>query len=54
MHQDASTEDRFTAMSAVVGDQTDAILSDCLAYTAYAHHNDYPLLWPFYTSHRQT
>jgi hypothetical protein len=54
MHQDASTEDRFAAMSAVVGDQTDAILTDCLAYTAYANNNYYPLLWPFYTSHRQT
>jgi hypothetical protein len=41
-------------MSAAVGDQTDAILADCLAYTTDAYHNDYPLLWPFYTGHRQT
>ncbi len=41
-------------MSAVVGDQTEVLLSDCLAYMAYAHNNYYPLLWPFYISHRQT
>jgi hypothetical protein len=54
MQQDSPPEDRLAAMSAVAGDQTEVLLSDCLAYTAYAHNNYYPLLWPFYTSHRQT
>jgi hypothetical protein len=30
-HQDAPSEDRWAAMSAVVGDPTEAILTDCLA-----------------------
>jgi hypothetical protein len=54
MQQDAPPEARLAGMSAVVGDQTNAILADCLAFTAYAHHNYYPLLSPFYTSHRHT
>jgi len=54
MQQEAPPADRFAAMSAVVGDQTETLRVDCLAYTAYAQNNYYPLLWPLYISHRQT
>lgn len=53
MQQEEPPADRFAALSAIVGDQTEALLADCLAYTAYANNHYYPLLWPFYASHRQ-
>ena len=54
MQQETSPEDRLAEMSAVVGNQTDAMISDCLTHMAYANNNYYALLWRFYNSHRQT
>jgi hypothetical protein len=54
MQQETSPEDRLADMSAVVGDQSDAMIADCLTHIAYANNNYYSLLWRFYTSHRQT
>lgn len=54
MQQETTPEDRLAEMAAVVGNQTDAMISDCLTHMAYTNNNYYSLLWPFYTSHRQT
>jgi TnpA family transposase len=54
MQQETSAKDRLADMSAVVGDQSDAMIADCLTHMAYANNNYYALLWRFYTSHRQT
>jgi hypothetical protein len=54
MQQESPPEERLADMSAVVGDQSDAMIADCLTHMTYANNNYYSLLWRFYTSHRQT
>jgi hypothetical protein len=54
LQQEESPEVCLAAMLEVIGDQAEAIMEDCLAYTAYADNNYFPLLWRFYKSHRQT
>jgi len=54
MHQEGSAEERLTALLMLVGNQTETIIEDCQAYTAYMGNNYAPFLWHFYKSHRQT
>jgi TnpA family transposase len=53
MQQEETPEVRLATMQALVGEEPEAILDDCLAYTAYAENNYFPFLWRFYKSHRQ-
>jgi hypothetical protein len=39
MQQEASPEDRLAEISAVVGDQSEAMIADCLTYIAYASNS---------------
>ncbi len=51
---DSRSAMRLATMVARVGERPETVLDDCLTYTAYAENNYFPLLWRFYTSHRQT
>lgn len=53
MRTGGTAEERLSALSAVVGDQSERIIQDCQAYTVYAGDNYAPFLWRFYKSHRQ-
>jgi hypothetical protein len=40
MQQETTPEDRLAEMAAVVGNQTDAMISDCLTHMAYTNNNE--------------
>jgi hypothetical protein len=53
LQQDGTAQHRLATMHERLGDQTEQILAQCQAHTAYSDNNYFSLLWRFYQSHRQ-
>ena len=52
--KEGSTEERFTAIEDVLGEQSEEVLKQCEEHLAYAGNTYQQFLWSYYKSHRAT
>jgi hypothetical protein len=52
--KEGSTEERFTAIEGVLGEQSEEVLKQCEEHLAYASNTYQQFLWSYYKSHRAT
>src|SRR5260370_31673677 len=50
--KEGSTEERFTAIEGVLGEQSEEVLKQCEEHLAYAGNTYQQFLWSYYKSHR--
>jgi hypothetical protein len=52
--KEGSTEERFTAIEGVLGEQSEEVLKQCEEHLAYVGNTYQQFLWSYYKSHRAT